>query len=322
MKINYKVILVFSLIILSILSYKVSSKEIKSDISLPEPKLAFNFYNDIEYNNGALKLDIYQPKIQIRKSPVVIYLHGGAWDKGDKTLIRKNFREYVLRDLLDQNYTVISINYTLLDKDKHLDKPLQDTRDAVKWIHENAEKYNLDTNNMGIWGGSAGAHLALLTAYNQDKNSFPDLKYVVDFYGPTDLNELFKTDANLLSLNFFKLYAPSRFKIRNKKIIQLTGFDINKKPEEVIRRSTEFSPISYVSKSTVPTLIFHGTEDTVVNFSQSQELKNALETNKVSHQFYTIDNAKHSFGNINLKEAQDISKKTVDFIRSHTKYDN
>lgn len=329
MKTTYKLILVFSLIILSILSYKVSSKKIKSDINLPEPKLIFNLYNDIEYKNSSLKLDIYQPKVPRKgKSPVVVYIHGGAWDKGDKTMIRKNFREYILEELLNNHYTVISINYTLLNKETHLEKPLQDTKDALKWIQENAEKYNLDANNMGIWGGSAGAHIALLTAYNQDitKNNsgliYPNLKYVVDFYGPTDLNELFKTEANTFLLDFFKVYSPERFKIRQEKITQLTGFDINTNKSEVIKKSAEFSPISYISKSTVPTLIFHGTEDTVVNYAQSQQLEEALKKNKIPHQLHTVENAKHTFGNITLNEAKDVSKKTVDFIKSHTTYED
>lgn len=329
MKLTYKIILVFSLIILSILSYKISSKKIKSDIILPEPKLDFILHKDIKYKNNHLKLDIYQPKTASKgKSPVVVYVHGGAWDKGDKTMIRKNFREYILEELLNNNYTVISINYTLLDKNTHLEKQLQDIKDGLKWIQENAEKYNLDTKNIGIWGGSAGAHIALLTAYNQDitnNNSelmFPSLKYVVDFYGPTDLNELFKTDANSLLLDFFKIYSPGRFKIRNEKIIQLTGFDINIQKEEVIKKSAEFSPITYVSKSTVPTLIFHGTGDTIVNFAQSQHLEEALKKNKIPYQLHAVENAKHTFGNITLNEAKDVSKKTVDFIKSHTKYEN
>ncbi len=329
MKITYKIILVLSLIFLSILSYKISSKKIKSDIVLPKPKMNFNLYNDIEYKNSSLNLDIYQPKAPRKgKSPVVVYVHGGAWDKGDKTMIRKNFREYILEELLNNNYTVISINYTLLNQETHLEKPLQDTKDALKWIQENAEKYNLDTNNMGIWGGSAGAQIALLTAYNQDveKNNsefhHPRLKYVVDFYGPTDLNELFKTEASSLLLNFFKISSPKIFKTRQKKITELTGFDINAHKTEVIKKFTEYSPITYISKSTVPTLIFHGTEDSIVNFAQSQKLEEALTRNKIPHQLQAVENAKHSFGNITLTDAKNISKKTVDFIKSHTTYEN
>lgn len=330
MKISYKILLVFSLIILSILSYKLSAKKIKSDVLLPKPNFEYNLYNDIAYKNNALKLDIYQPKkVAKEKSPVVIYIHGGAWDKGDKTMIKKNFREYILKDLLRNDFTVISINYTLLNKDTHLEKPLQDTKDAINWIRENAKKYNLDTDNMGIWGGSAGAHIAMLTAYNQNRKdnkygdeTHPNLKYVIDFYGPTNLNELFKTEGNKLMLDLFKLYSPNRFKTRHEKIRQLTGFDITTQHEKVVQKSTEFSPVTYVTKSTVPTLIFHGTEDTIVNFAQSQLLEEKLKNNKITYQLHTVENAKHTFGNISLTDAQAISKKTIDFIKSNTKYEN
>ena len=329
MKIIYKIILVFSLIILSILSYKISSKKIKGDISLPEPKLRYNFYHDIDYKNSSLKLDIYQPKNRTKgKSPVVIYVHGGAWDKGDKLLIKKNFRAYILQELLENEFTVISIDYTLLNKNTHLEKPLEDTKNAIKWISENAEQYNLDINNMGIWGGSAGAHIALLTAYNQKKTDtadtnhpYPKLKYVVDFYAPTNLNALFNTNANSLMLGIFKIYSPTSYKTRHEKMIQLTGFDIDTQKDQVIKKNSDYSPMTYVSKSTVPTLIFHGTEDSVVSITQSQQLEEALKSHKVPYKFYTVENAKHTFGNLNLSEAKDISKKTVDFIKSHTTYD-
>lgn len=330
MKNAYKIILVFSLIFLSVLSYKLSAKKIKSDKVLPEPRLQYNFYNDIDYKNSPLKLDIYQPKSCNKgKSPVVIFVHGGAWDKGDKSMIRKNFREYILQELLENEFTVISIDYTLLDQNTHLEKPLEDTKDAIKWVSKNAEKYNLDINNMGIWGGSAGAHIALLTAYNQKNGNssdaelqYPNLNYVVDFYAPTNLNDLFKTDANGLLLSLFKIYSPKKFQTRHEKMIQLTGFDINTQKEEVVKKNAEYSPINYVSKSTVPTLIFHGTEDSVVSIVQSQQLEEALKTHKVPYKFYTVENAKHTFGNLDLAEAKDVSKKTVDFIKSHTTYGN
>lgn len=330
MKNAYKIILLFSLIFLSVLSYKLSAKKIKSDKVLPEPRLQYNFYNDIDYKNSPLKLDIYQPKSRNKgKSPVVIFVHGGAWDKGDKSMIRKNFREYILQELLENEFTVISIDYTLLDQNTHLEKPLEDTKDAIKWVSKNAEKYNLDINNMGIWGGSAGAHIALLTAYNQKNGNssdaelqYPNLKYVVDFYAPTNLNDLFKTDANGLLLSLFKIYSTKKFQTRHEKMIQLTGFDINTQKEEVVKKNAEYSPINYVSKSTVPTLIFHGTEDSVVSIVQSQQLEEALKTHKVPYKFYTVENAKHTFGNLDLAEAKDVSKKTVDFIKSHTTYGN
>lgn len=327
MKAKYRVILVFSLIILSFLSYKLSSAKVNSDIQLPKLVQNFNLQKDIIYkitsDEKPLKLDVYQPKnLRKEKSPVVVFIHGGAWVIGDKSVVRQNFREYVLKELVDNGYNVISINFTNIDSNTHLEKTLQDCKDVLTWIRDNAEKYKFDTDNIGVWGGSSGAHIAMLTAYNQEKETTesPQLKYVVNFYGPSDLNELFKTDANILLLEAFRMYYPKTYKTRHQKILQLTGFDIKTQKEKAIKRCEELSPITYITEKTVPTLIFHGSGDSVVDISQSQLLSDVLEENNVYHQYFILDNAKHTFSNINLNEAKDVAEKTLEFIKSQTQY--
>lgn len=327
MKVKYRVILVFTLVILSFLSYKMSTEKFKSDIQLPKLSPNYTLKKDVFYKtnskNEPLELDIYQPKNFSQKSPVVIFVHGGAWVFGDKISVSQDYRQYVLDDLIKNHYTVISFNFSGISNGNHLNKTLQDFADVLKWINENSEEYKLDTDNIGIWGGSSGAHIAMLAAYNQHKyinSEFPKLKYVVNFFGPSDLNELFKTDANKLLLKAFKMSYPKTYNIRKQKIQQLTGFDINTQKEEAIKKSKEFSPITYITKQTVPTLIFHGTSDSTVDISQSQMLADALEKNKVYHQYFVLDNAKHAFTNINTDEAKDVAKKTLEFIKSQTKY--
>lgn len=323
MKTQHYILLVFCLSILSILSYKISTSKDKQDIQLPNIPINYNLHKDIVYKktpeNKDLELDIYQPKNINKKTPVVIYLHGGAWVRSDKNIITQNFRQYVLSEMVANNYTVISINYTLLNKKTHLDKPLQDCKDVINWIKENAEMYQLDLDNVGIWGASSGAHLAMLTAYNQEINSYPKLNYAVNFYGPTDLNELFRTDANSAALEIFKLYARDQFMLRHEKIQELTGYNIENQKKKAIKECSVYSPLKYVSKETIPTLIFQGTNDDVVDISQSQLLVNALKENNVYHKYFILKKAKHTFSNINLEEAEYVAKKTLEFIKSQTK---
>ena len=66
MNVKYSILLVVSLIILSILSYKLSLETINSNVSLPKPALNYNLHRDIVYKNTPenipLKLHIYQSK--------------------------------------------------------------------------------------------------------------------------------------------------------------------------------------------------------------------------------------------------------------------
>jgi acetyl esterase/lipase len=70
--------------------------------------------------------------------------------------------------LVEKNYAVISIDYTLVSETVHFPLPVQDTKDVVRWVRKNAEKYNFDTNNIGYFGASSGAHLSMLAAYTND----------------------------------------------------------------------------------------------------------------------------------------------------------
>ncbi len=327
MKVKYRIVLVFSLIILSILSYKLSHEKINSDVSLPKPKLSYNLHRDISYKNTPenlpLKLDIYQPKnTNGKKLPVAIYIHGGAWSFGSKEMITYKFRAYILSQLLQNQYTVISADFTNIDSDKHVDRSLQDIQDIIKWIRDNDTIYNLDKENIGILGGSSGAHLAMMTAYSQNNDRsqhLPVLNYVVNLYGPTDLNELFRTDARPAIQKWFKFYYPKTYKTRHKKIKQLTGFDIDNQKNKAIQRCRELSPVNYITKNTVPTLIFHGNEDAVVDIRQAELLVEKLKEKKINHQYFVVDNANHTFNNISLEDANDIAEKTVNFIKRYTK---
>lgn len=319
-----KITLVIALLLLSFLSYSISSTKKNPDINLPKPTPEYTTYKNIRYkktDNLSLNLDIYQPKKLTREHlPVLIFLHGGGWTKGNKEVIHQNYREYILAELIKNQFCVISINYTLLDKKTHLEQPLQDIQDALRWVAKNADTYHLDINNVGIWGSSAGGHLALLTAYNQEKNAPFDLKYVIDFFGPTDLEKLFRTDASTVLLNLLKISSPDRYELRKAKIQELTGIDITKNKKAAQIKCAELSPIHYVNKTTIPTLIFHGKEDSIVDISQSMLLKNSLEQNKIYHQFHILEKAKHSFSNISQAEAYNIAKKTIDFAKSQTHY--
>ena len=117
-------------------------------------------------------------------------------------MIETYYRQFILKELLNQNFAVASINYSLLNDSIHFPQPIIDCKDAVRWIKSKAQHYFLDTNNIGLWGSSAGGHLALLSAYYPDEKLQGDtslqaysssVNYVIDQFAPTDLNKLFRT---------------------------------------------------------------------------------------------------------------------------------
>lgn len=120
-----------------------------------------------------LKLDLYRPAGDTATNrPAVVLVHGGGFIRGDKS-------EYSGQSLAQRGYVAVSINYRLAStKPREPGAPpspyfistlinaQHDAQAAVRWLRANAGTYGIDTNHIGIIGGSAGAAISLAVAYN------------------------------------------------------------------------------------------------------------------------------------------------------------
>lgn len=281
---------------------------------------------DITYKvtpeNDSVKLDIYLPANPTKKkTPVVLYIHGGAWAKGDK-----DFSSYYyttsLKDTLQANgYALVSINYRLVDKQHNLSDQISDCRDALKWIIEHADTYHFDVDNIGFFGESAGAHLALMMGYTDKPDASSDFraKYIVDNFGPTDLNKVLKTNAGFVTKVLYKLLLPELYNLREKLIRAMTTYDINTQKEQAVAVATYYSPITYMDTAHhIPTLMLHGTKDFIVPIRQSKKLKKELDKRTVENQLVKVRKGDHGFRNISKPELQELLRTTYLFIQQHT----
>jgi acetyl esterase/lipase len=132
------------------------------------------------------RLDLYLPEKGGRKFPVVIWLHGGAWIRGDKA-------NCYAAPLVAKGYAAVSMNYRFL---QHAEFPAQieDCKAAVRWLRANAKKYNLDPERIGVMGASAGGYLAALLGTTGNAKELEGglgnleqssrVQAVIDFFGP------------------------------------------------------------------------------------------------------------------------------------------
>lgn len=217
-------------------------------------------FKNIEYKNSngkSLQLDIYKPKDVEESAPLLVFIHGGGWRSGE----RADYLIYLV-DFAKRGYITATVSYRLL-KDSPYPGCVEDIRDAVDWFYENGENYGYDPNRIALIGGSAGAHLALMTAYEwgdtqtkTDSIKIPGINYrikaVVDIYGPVDLTTEYARNQSLVTSFIAHSYedSPELYK--------------------------EASPIQYLDKSDPPTMILHGTSDDLVPISQSDSLKSRL----------------------------------------------
>lgn len=120
-----------------------------------------NKISDIDYFGDGDKyhlLDLYIPEGEGKK-PTIINIHGGGWVYGEK------INEYAFHGsrLATQGFIVVNPNYRLAPKNPH-PAQLEDIFAVLRWVSQNAEKYNIDTENIFLEGDSAGAQLSALTA--------------------------------------------------------------------------------------------------------------------------------------------------------------
>jgi acetyl esterase/lipase len=275
-----------------------------------------------------LQLDMYKPKNSTQeKLPVVIFLHGGAWALGDKVIAPDNYIEQTILKLTEKNYAVLSVNYRLVSDDVHFPGPIEDSKDAVRWVRKNADQYGFDAENIGYWGVSAGAHLSLLSAYTPDNEFVGDqelskysgkVNYVVDNFGPTDMNRLLHTRAPKPLLFIVGLISKKIIDIRTKIAKGMTGYDIKTERKKVIEAYKTISPL-YYTQNAIPTLILHGNKDKIAPIRHSKRLNRKLEKTKTPHQFIIVKKGNHGFKDTDKAYQDELNNAMVDFIVSQTK---
>tara|TARA_R110002072_G_scaffold3999_5_gene28525 strand:- start:1376 stop:2332 length:957 start_codon:yes stop_codon:yes gene_type:complete len=228
-------------------------KLIERDFPVPED---IKEYKDVVYktvDSIPLKLDIYHSKDIKKDAPLIIFIHGGAWKKGNK----HDYLVY-LASFARKGYVTATIQYRLTDVAKY-PAQLHDVEDAVRWLKLNAANYHIDASKVALVGGSAGGHLAMMNAYSNtaddvDANGVSaNVQALVNFYGPSNLTD--ETAINASSVQYL----------------------IGKSYEEAPEMYKKASPLFLISKDVPPTLTFQGTLDELVPYEQSDILHATLQ---------------------------------------------
>ncbi len=277
------------------------------------PAISSNFYSNptrnITYENVVYKtrddlsltLDIYGPTKNIKSpSPVIIYVFGDAWSYGTKSIPSEIMP--IVDTLRDYGFTIISTSYELMDNDIIFDKQISDIKDTIRWVHKNSEKYNFNTNEIGIISPSAGAQLSMLATFSNNTSfigdmklaSYPsDVKYIIDLFGPSKLDEI-------------NLYAAPQELV--------SKLDTNK----ILSLSNEYSPIHYVDNNLPNMLIIHSTIDELVPYSTSVELYEKALYLGNDIDFFTLKDSNHYLENLSTNEAFSLYLKIINYILSQT----
>ena len=228
--------------------------ETLEEVEPPPTDVVFASPNGVE-----LRMALYLPE-SVGPHPVIMWIHGGGWLQGDRLIGPNHATQQIVSVGL---WAVVSVEYRL-SSEAIWPAQLDDLQSALNWIRENGEQYNLDTDAIVAWGSSAGGHLASMLAVTPEAN----ITAAIDWFGPTDLNEMNDTA-----------------------VTGLLGCDPHGNETECTNQTMSASPALQTDHQTVPMLIMHGTDDESVPFNQSTMLHDALVT---SNWYVPVEGGVHS----------------------------
>nr|WP_272918276.1 alpha/beta hydrolase [Gordonia sp. SID5947] len=233
-----------------------------------------------------MHLDLVMPA-QSDAVPVIVFVHGGGWFTGDRRLC-PDLREHFCA----RGFAMASVDYRLTG-DALFPAQLHDVRAAIRHLRANAAELGLDPTRIGIWGASAGGHLAalvgLLSAVAQlpgEESADGDagVQAVAESYGPATLVEGDVDPGVPLPGVESAAETPEG---------RLIGGD----PAELPVAARDASPLYSVTSDAPPFQISHGTGDLMVGHRHSELLYDALARAGVEVDLYLVDGYRHGFLN-------------------------
>jgi acetyl esterase/lipase len=190
--------------------------------------------------------------------PVVVVVHGGAWISGDKWTL-----EGYSRSLAKNGIAAVTTNYRLAP-DHKFPAQVDDVREVLLWTQANADRLSLDRQRIGLFGYSAGGHLAALISALADEPMEVQIA----------ASQWTKDDARWSQLPRVSAVCaggpPCDFRvlpIDNTALGYFLGGSRREKPEVYVAAS----PTAHVSAKDPATLIIHGDQDLLVPIITSQQ---------------------------------------------------
>ena len=197
------------------------------------------------------------------RKPALLWVPGGGWRGDDKNLMLGEVTEFARA-----GYVVASIYYRSSYQAK-FPAQLIDVKTAIRFLRAHADKYEIDPDRIGVFGRSAGGHLATFAALNTDGYDTEEwgdqsskVQACCNMFGPTDVTALMVTEKAKLDDPKFRWH-----KLEDTHGGMLVGGD----PETMIERSAAATPINFVNKGTCPMLILHGDNDPLVPIELSSD---------------------------------------------------
>ena len=227
-----------------------------------------------------LTLDYYHALQTDSRSPLIIWVHGGAWRAGSRS-------DVPIKALLQGGFSIASVDYRLSPEAK-FPAQIHDIKAAIRFLREHANRFRVDPDRFVIAGSSAGGHLAALVGVSGGDADLEGnvgvgaktssrVQAIVSFYGASNLQSILSQST------------PHGLSVRVPALQLLLGGH----PTEVPDMAEQASPVAYVDPADPPLMLIHGDLDPQMPIQQSHELQAAYQKVNVPVSFEIVTGGVH-----------------------------
>ncbi|MHB1452776.1 MAG: alpha/beta hydrolase fold domain-containing protein [Saccharofermentanales bacterium] len=264
-----------------------------------------------EADGKPLVIHFYEPTRRLfRKAPLVVYIHGGAWEQGTHELGEDELD--IVNPLRDYGVAVASIEYRMTDEDNKFPDHINDVTDAIRYLTANAKDLGIDKGRIAELGGSAGAHLSLLAAFAQDK--FHDDAGLADIRYEIRCIVSLSTPCDFVDLSCYEGEDLVRIQ---ELLTNFLGYTYEQNPTIY----TEASPVTYIRKDSTPIFMAHGEKDAVVPVIQADNYVAKATAAGMDIEYVRVLNGKHGLGSADggptVPPKDELLKKLIYFVLKH-----
>ncbi|HEY8746998.1 MAG TPA: alpha/beta hydrolase [Tepidisphaeraceae bacterium] len=244
----------------------------------------------------ALTLDVFKPDKPNGRGIVCII--SGGWFSSHAAITPLFFNP-----MLEHGYTVFTVVHGSQPKFT-IPEIQQDLHRSVRFIRHNAKKFEIDPDDIGVYGASAGGHLTLTLATEggPGQPNAPDpidressaVQAAVAFFPPTDFLNFGVPGHDVVGVNTLKQFRPA--------------FGLGTEDPEVRQKlGKQISPADHVHPGMCPILLIHGDADKLVPIQQSQLFMEKCNEVKTPVQLITRPGKGHGWLDIgtDLKQVAD-----------------
>ncbi|MCH5214757.1 MAG: alpha/beta hydrolase fold domain-containing protein [Muribaculaceae bacterium] len=218
-------------------------------------------------------------------SPVMFYIHGGGWSRGDNSS-SKTLSQYMAKQ---HGVTGVRVEYVLAGQpDATVEVSVQDVLDAYKYVMDHAKELNVDPQRFGFLGTSAGSHLAAVAAMKT-----PGTKAMVGYSGIYDLTKaaIVQRTKDQQRIDYFK------------------GRD-----DKVLRNNSGIFLIPSKKEEIPAVMLVCGTADVTVEYDQSTSFADALRKAGGDVRLDVYENYDHNLSSKVSDVMEEIFFNTADFL--------